>query len=66
MLRQMSAMCRCRITNFNEAQPFLSLRVGRMTAGRSRIDLKEEQVAQISGAAVLRIERNSRRPGASK
>jgi len=40
-----------RITNFNEAQPFLSLRVGQTTVGRSRVDLKGEQVAQIGGAA---------------
>src|SRR5262249_42279153 len=40
-----------RITNFNEARPFLSLRLVQSTAGQSRIDLKEEQVAQIGGAA---------------
>jgi hypothetical protein len=44
-----------RITNFNEAQPFLSLRLGQMSAGRSRIDLKEEQVAQIGGAALCEL-----------
>jgi HKD family nuclease len=44
-----------RITNFNEAQPFLSLRLGHATAGRSRIDLKEEQVAQIGGAAMCEL-----------
>jgi hypothetical protein len=44
-----------RITNFNEALPFLSLRLGRSTAGRSRIELKEEQVAQIGGAALCEL-----------
>ena len=44
-----------RITNFNETQPFLSLRLGRTATGRSRIDLKEERVAQISGAAFCEL-----------
>jgi hypothetical protein len=44
-----------RITNFNQAQPFLSLRLSQLTAGRSHIDLKEEQVAQIGGAALCEL-----------
>jgi HKD family nuclease len=44
-----------RITNFNEAQPFLSLRLGRTATGRSRIDLKEDQVTQIGGAAICEL-----------
>ena len=44
-----------RITNFNEAQPFLSLRLPPVAAGPSRIDLKEDQVAQIGGAAFCEL-----------
>jgi hypothetical protein len=44
-----------RVTNFNEAQPFLSLPLGHFSAGRSRIDLKDEQVAQIGGAALCEL-----------
>jgi hypothetical protein len=44
-----------RITNFNEVQPFLSLRLGHAATGRSRIDLKEDQVTQIGGAAICKL-----------
>jgi hypothetical protein len=43
-----------RITNFNEAQPFLSLRLSRAATGTSR-DLKEDQVTQIGGAAICEL-----------
>jgi HKD family nuclease len=51
-----------RVTNFNEARPLLSLRLGRAAAGTSRVDLKDEQVAQIGGAAIceLKGEQNGR------
>src|SRR5262249_33815317 len=37
------------------AQPFLSLRLSSFASGRSHIDLKEEQVAQIGGAALCEL-----------
>ncbi len=46
---------RLSITNFNELQPFLSLRLGHTVTGRSRVDLKEEQVTQIGGAAICEL-----------
>jgi hypothetical protein len=47
-----------RITNFNEVRPFLSLRLGPIATGRSRIDLKDDQVAQIGGAAFCELKGN--------
>jgi hypothetical protein len=44
-----------RITNFNEAQPFLSLRLTSSVSGQSYLDLREEQVALIGGAALCEL-----------
>ncbi len=43
-----------RIKNFNESQPFLSLHVG-SSAGRARLELSENQIAQIRGAALCEL-----------
>ena len=43
-----------KIKNFNELQPFLSLHLG-SSAGRARLDLTENQVAQIRGAALCEL-----------
>ena len=40
-----------RVKNFNELQPFLSVHVG-SSAGRARLALSENQIAQIRGAAL--------------
>ena len=43
-----------RVKNFNESQPFLSLQMG-SSAGRARLELSENQIAQIRGAALCEL-----------
>jgi hypothetical protein len=44
-----------RIKNFNEAQPFLSLRVRNPAGGEARLELEDNQIGQIHGAALCEL-----------
>ena len=44
-----------RIKNFNEPQPFLSLRLGKPTGGKASIELHDNQTAEIHGAAICEL-----------
>lgn len=44
-----------RIRNFNENQPFLSLRLSRPTEASLHLDLDENQISQINGAAICEL-----------